>query len=131
VAKRRTWWTRDFKLAAIGRMDAAANHAALAAELGVGRGMLLKWRRAYETGGAAALNVPGQRAGSAAAQRPPAAPRDDLPPDVLAAARRRIAELERTIGQQQLDLDFFRAALQRIEGPTPRPGAPVGKLSTR
>ena len=131
MAKRRTWWTRDFKLAAIGRMDAAANHAALAAELGVGRGMLLKWRRAYETGGAAALNVPGQRAASAAAQRPPAAPRDDLPPDALAAARRRIAELERTIGQQQLDLDFFRAALRHVRERRLKSGEPGETPSTR
>jgi hypothetical protein len=31
-----------------------------------------------------------------------------------AAAARRIAELERKIGQQSLDLDFFRAALRHV-----------------
>ena len=31
-----------------------------------------------------------------------------------AAAARRIAELERKIGQQQLELDFFRAALRHV-----------------
>ena len=33
----------------------------------------------------------------------------------LAQARRRIAELERKVGQQQLDLDFFKQALRHIE----------------
>ena len=102
----------------------------LAAELGINRGLLLKWRRSYEAGGAEALTFPGQRPGVADPICPPVAPRGEVP-DGLATARQRIAELERKIGQQQLDLDFFRAALQRIEGPTPRPGAPVGKLSTR
>ena len=31
-----------------------------------------------------------------------------------AAAARQIAELERKIGQQQLELDFFRAALRHV-----------------
>jgi hypothetical protein len=36
--------------------------------------------------------------------------------DAVAAARR-IAELEQKIGQQQLDLDFFRAALRHVGAP--------------
>jgi len=44
---------------------------------------------------------------------------DPAPPACLAAhdpaaAARRIAELERKIGQQQLELDFFRAALRHV-----------------
>jgi hypothetical protein len=33
----------------------------------------------------------------------------------LSAAKRQIAELERKIGQQQVDLDFFRQALQLVQ----------------
>jgi transposase len=33
----------------------------------------------------------------------------------LLAARRRIAELERKVGQQELELDFFGEALRRIK----------------
>jgi hypothetical protein len=33
------------------------------------------------------------------------------------AAARRIAELERKIGQQALELDFFRAALRHVREP--------------
>ncbi len=34
----------------------------------------------------------------------------------LAAAQRRIAELERVIGRQQLELDFFQQALHALDG---------------
>jgi transposase len=131
VAKRRTWWTREFKLAAIARMETAATMEGLAAELGINRGMLLKWRRAYEAGGAEALTFPGQRSAVANPLCPPVARRRREVPEGLAAAQQRIAELERKIGQQQLDLDFFRAALQHIEGPTAPSGAASGKASTR
>ena len=52
----------------------------------------------------------------------------------LKAARRQIAELERKVGQQALDLDFFKGALRRIE--TSRrtdtgPGAPVSSPRSR
>jgi hypothetical protein len=33
----------------------------------------------------------------------------------LADARRQVAELQRKVGQQQLDLDFFKQALRHIE----------------
>ena len=42
MAKRRTWWTREVKLAAIARLETAATMEGLAAELGVNRSQLLK-----------------------------------------------------------------------------------------
>jgi transposase len=128
VAKRRVWRSREFKLAAIARMETAPSIGGLAAELGIRREMLLKWRRAHETGGAAALCLPGQRSGTPL-MAPPVVPR--APADELTAARQRIAELERKVGQQQLDLDFFRAALRHIEGQPQPTSGPVGKASTR
>jgi hypothetical protein len=52
----------------------------------------------------------------------------------LKEARRQIAELERKVGQQQQDLDFFKGALRRIE--TSRrtdtdPGAPASSPRSR
>jgi len=44
----------------------------------------------------------------------------------LTEARRQIGELQRKIGQQQVDLDFFKQALRRIEAsrqPSIGPGA--------
>jgi hypothetical protein len=102
----------------------------LAAELGVTHGMLLKWRGAYEAGGAEALNLPGQRGGVEVPVRA-AEGTGEVAEDALAAARRRIAELERKVGQQQLDLDFFRAALQHVGARTPRSGGRIEKASTR
>jgi hypothetical protein len=49
-------------------------------------------------------------------------------------ARERIAELERKIGQQQVDLDFFRQALRRVGGarrPSAEPGAPRSTRSSK
>ena len=43
-----------------------------------------------------------------------AAPAPDAPSE-LARAKARIAELERKIGKQQMDLDFFREALRLID----------------
>jgi hypothetical protein len=43
----------------------------------------------------------------------------------------RIGELERKIGRQQLDLDFFRAALQRVREQRQRNGVPGETASTR
>ena len=52
----------------------------------------------------------------------------------LAAARGRIAALERKVGQQQLELDFFRQALRHFEmvrRTTQRSGAPASTSSSR
>jgi hypothetical protein len=48
------------------------------------------------------------RAGSDAAPAPDA-------PSELARAKARIAELERKVGKQQMDIDFFREALRLID----------------
>jgi transposase len=70
--------------------------------------------------------APATGEGPAAGPMPPAAP-----PDALTTAQRRIAELERKVGQQQLDLDFFQQALRHVRGLRQRSGAPGGTGSTR
>jgi hypothetical protein len=47
----------------------------------------------------------------------------------LAAAEKRIAELERKIGQQQVELDFFQRALRQVGASRPISG-PGAKAST-
>jgi transposase-like protein len=108
-------FSRDFKLRVIERMEAGGSASALSKELSVKRTLLYRWRDAFRSGGEAALRSgPGRptraEAVALAAVRGPLAKANDL-----AAAQRRIAELERKIGQQHLDLDFFKAALRRIE----------------
>jgi hypothetical protein len=54
--------------------------------------------------------------------------------DELEAARQRIAELERKVGQQQLELDFFQQALRRVEAlrrSSDGPGATASSTKSR
>jgi transposase-like protein len=100
--------SREFKVAAVSRLLAGENVSALARELRVLRKDLYVWRDRFRSGGLEALRGPGRPHKVAA--EPGAA---DAP---IEAARRRIAELERKVGQQQIDIDFFRAALRQVEG---------------
>jgi transposase len=133
-------FSRGFKLEAVSRMEAGENVSRLARALGVRRKLLYEWRDAWRIGGADALRPPGRpRKGVAvvgardggAVKGPPA---PSGPEAELAAARRRIAELERKVGQQALEADFFRQALQRVETlrqPSDRPGGTASTASSR
>lgn len=126
TGKRRVF-SREFKLAAIGRMLAGESVAALERELEVASGSLYKWCKHFRRGGATAL-------------RPACRPRKGVgvldleTPADLASARRRIGDLERKIGRQQVELDFFRQALRQV-GEARRPidgsGAPASTRSSR
>lgn len=122
-------FSREFKLAALARMAAGENVSALCRELGIKRKYIYQWRERFRLGGPAALRSRGRPTkAEALAMRPgaeleppvdakgrPVAMPPPEPPDELARARERIGELERKIGQQQVDLDFFKGALRRIE----------------
>jgi transposase-like protein len=92
-------------------MAEAPDVTALAAELDIERGLLYKWRRKYLSGGPEALHAIGR---PAHAREPFGEALPDPSPLAADANQRRIAELERKIGQQQLELDFFRAALRHV-----------------
>jgi len=117
-------FSRAFKLKAIERMDAGENVSALAGELAVQRGMLYRWRLQYRHGGVEALRDRRGRPKAAEAAAMALARDPAHEPGELAAARQRIAELERKVGQQQLDLDFFKGALRHIEASRQASGAP-------
>lgn len=120
-------FSRSFKLEAVQRMLAGANVSALARELNIERCVLKRWRARFREGGVTALRGKGRQPGTKVAvmQHPQA------PPGDLAAARAQIAELERKVGRQQVDLDFFRRALRQVEEAR-RPSAEPGvRGSTR
>jgi transposase len=127
--------SRKFKLSAVNRMLRGENVSELARELQVRRKDLYLWRDHFRAGGPEALRGVGRPrkvavSGSslAKAKATPAAASE------LDAARKRIAELERKIGQQQVDLDFFRQALRQIKGarrPSNGPGAPASTPSSK
>jgi transposase-like protein len=127
-SKPKTRWSREFKLRALAQMEEAPDVTALAQQLGVQRELLYIWRRKFRSGGADALLALGQRSNSAR-------PFDETSvaslPEANGGEQRRIAELERKIGQQQLELDFFRAALRHVREQRLKKGAPGETPSTR
>lgn len=109
--RERRQFGREFKLMAVRRMEGAGNVEALAEELGIRRELLYKWREKYEAGGAEALRDAGR-------PRPVAGAPEAMD------AQRRIAELERKVGEQAVLIDFFKGALRRIEASRQATSAP-------
>jgi transposase len=127
--KRSRVFSRAFKLAAVRRMMAGEDVSALSRELKVLRKDLYYWRARFRAGGPQALRGKGRPRKVEVNLAKPAEP-----PGEVEAARKRIAELERKIGQQQVDLDFFRQALRRVGGARRRnaePGAPPSTRSSK
>ena len=91
MSKRR--FTREFKLAAVRRMRIGEPVARLARELEISPGELYRWCHEQEKFGAGAFLGSGYK---------------QAEPD-------RVAELERKVGQQTLEIDFLKRALQRVE----------------
>jgi len=131
--RKRRVFSREFKLSAVQRMIAGESTAELSRELGVPNGHLYRWCAHFRRGGAEAL-------------RPACRPRKipgavELAPEAkamrvqdVATARKRISELERKIGQQQVELDFFRQALRQVGGarqPSDGHGARASTRSSR
>jgi len=121
-----------FKLAAIKRLEAGEAVLPLARELGISRKVLHDWRKAWKLHGPSGLNrkrgpKPGPRK-----LRPLAEPAAKGSSGELAQARTKIAELERKIGQQALDIDFFHKALRALEA-ADRQGsiAPASRKSSK
>lgn len=86
-------FTREFKLAAIQRLEQGISIAEVARALEVNPNLLHRWRSEFRQGPGNMFPGHGQRRWSEG----------------------RIAELERKIGQQALEIDFLKGCLQRIE----------------
>jgi transposase len=105
-------FSREVKFEAVRRMEAGESITALSEELAVKRTKLYRWRDIVRRdGGKAFPGKPGRRSKAELLTREPGA----AVATELAQARRKIADLERKVGQQQLDLDFFKQALRHIE----------------
>jgi transposase-like protein len=118
-------FSREFKIGIVCRMLAGENVSALARELKMTRKDLYAWRDRFQAGGPEALRGRGRPPKAEAAGLAASALVPQTPAAELEAARRRIAELERKVGQQQLDLDFFQRALRHVGGPR-QPGTRPG-----
>ena len=86
-------FTKEFKLAAVRRLEQGVSIGEAARALEVNPNVLHRWRREFRTG-------PGNPFPGQGKQR---------------CSEGRIAELERKIGQEALEIDFLKGCLQRIE----------------
>ena len=115
------------KQVAVARVAAGESVAEVARDLKLRGRLLSAWRAQLRAGGPAALRGPGRpRKGVVAAPAVAAVGEGDL-----ARAQRRVAELERKIGQQQVDLDFFRRALRHVRETRRASAAPGVARSTK
>jgi transposase len=113
MTKKYRYLSETEKRAAVGRVVGGEAVSTVAKSIGVNRNRLYEWYHKYREGGAEAVRRTGRpRKAEALSARAHAWQGAS---DESAAARRRIAELERKIGQQQVDLDFFRKALRLVE----------------
>ena len=89
----RRMFTKEFKLAAVQRLEQGVSLGEVARALEVNPNVLHRWRREIRQG-----------------------PRNVFPGHGKQRwAEGRVAELERKIGQQALEIDFLKGCLQRIE----------------
>jgi transposase len=91
--KSRRKFSREFKQTAIRQMAAGKSAAEVARALEVHPSDLYRWRRELDEHGAQAFAGAGRKRAD-----------DD-----------RVAELERKVGQQTLEIDFLKRALQHVE----------------
>jgi transposase-like protein len=89
----RRQFTQEFKLAAVRRLEQGVSIAEVARGLEVNPNVLHRWRREFRQGPGNAFPGNGKQRWSEG----------------------RVAELERKIGQQALEIDFLKGCLQRIE----------------
>ena len=86
-------FTKEFKLAAVQRLERGSSTGEVARAMEVSANVLHRWRREIRQGPGNAFPGHGQQRW----------------------AETRMAELERKVGQQALELDFLKGCLQRVE----------------
>ncbi len=126
--------SREFMLKAVERLEAGERASALAIELSLNRTIIYHWRDRFRATGAEGLTSKRGRPRTPEVLAAEGLRLSRARADGLAQARAQIAELERKVGQQQLDLDFFRGALQHMEGsrrPTDAPGVTASSPTSR
>jgi transposase-like protein len=111
----------EFKRQAVDRMVAGESPTAIARELGIRGKFLYQWREQGWGTAATATERPGE----------PADREKTAPEQEQDGLRMKIAALERLVGQQAAELDFFAAALRHLGTPDPKSGEGSNGGSTK
>lgn len=115
------WYSFEFKKGVVERAQTATSIPKLSEELGVHYCQVYRWLRIYEEQGEEGLRSHGRGGRASRSPLPPAAAEPD----------RRIAELERKIGQQEVDLDFLKRAFKRVKESRPNNTGSGATASTK
>jgi|ERR1035437_6104131 transposase-like protein len=126
--KRNRIFSPEFKLKIVERTLAGERSIVLAKEFKVVRKLVYDWKRAYLAGGPGALRTRGRPRNTQALESGPEPKTESAE---LLQARQCIAELERKVGHQQIEIDFFVEALQRIDAVHGRSGGRNAQQSIR
>jgi len=105
----RRQFTKEFKLTAVRRLEQGVSIAEVSRGLEVNPSVLQRWRKEFRAGTGNAFPGNGKARWSEG----------------------RVAELERKVGQQALELDFFREALRHVKEPPPPTGGRGARASSR
>ena len=106
--KSRRKFSKDFKRTAVSRLNGGQSVAEVARALEVHPSDLHRWRRELQDHGERAFSGAGQKR----------------------AEESRVAELERKVGQQAMEIDFLKRAWQHVEEQRLLRAANNGALST-
>ena len=101
-------FSREFKVAAVRRVMEGEQVGAVARDLGISFRVLWGWRKRVVEKGEEYLHELGR---PKQWQRP----RRSNEPAEDASQRRRVAELERVVGRQQMEISFLGKALRQVE----------------
>jgi transposase len=116
----------EFRLEVAQRIEQGESVSKLRHELDIKRSVLYRWHDAYRKEGAAGL--------ARAVGRPPGVPNPATPKPGLSqeeSLRQQIAALERKVGQQAVQLDFFKRAFKRVKESSRASGGVGATASTR
>lgn len=115
-------FSAEFKVGVVKRMQSGESGMGLQRELGIKRSLLYRWADAYRRYGEAGLAR--KRGRPSSKIRIPSCPEPEQLPQAEASEQQmtrlaeqqaqRIAELERVVGQQAMDIDFLARAFKRV-----------------
>jgi transposase-like protein len=124
MSKKSRVFSPEFRLGVVQRILGGESVSKLHHEFQIKRSMLYRWRDQYRSEGDAGLQrALGRPPGVLNPVKPQSSETEQL--------RQQIAQLERKVGQQALQLDFFRRAFKRVKESNQKPGGAGATASTR